>query len=98
MYPNDAEKTYGESVRERSDVDPYDETSGPFMYRVLFSSHPVDTPWGRVEIPAGEAVLYSKGRNLEDDLAEDHRDDAAAGDLVIWPPMRVLARQQGLLD
>ena len=33
----------------------------------------------------------------EDDRAREHTDDGLTGDVVFWPPMQALQRQQGLL-
>jgi hypothetical protein len=99
VYPDDQEKTYGQFVRKTiSDVDPYDEEYGALRYRLLSGPATVDTLAGRLRVEAGECILYSVGDDHVDGRAAEHTIDGSAGDLVGWPPIRALSRQQGLLD
>jgi hypothetical protein len=96
-YPRDIEMAYTESVRKRSDADPFERGYGPFRYRLLDARHAVDVGAQRLWVEPGQALLYSRGADLEDGRAERHSDDALEGDLVLWPPMRALQRAAGLL-
>ena len=98
-YPDQTEKTYTQFSRRLSDSDPYEKSLGPFRYRLLTSRHAIDGPQGkRITIEPGECVLYGQGQNLEDDRADLHTADGSAGDMVIWPPIKSVARAQGQLD
>ncbi len=97
-YPSSTDKMYAQFCRKRSDRDPFDLELAPFKYRVLDADWPVNTPVGRVEVPEGEGLLYSKGLDHEDDRASAHTDNGAADDLIFWPPMKVLARRAGLIE
>ena len=52
---------------------------------------------GRLRLDEGQALLYSLGQNHADDRARRHSDDGADGELVLWPPIRAVSREQGLL-
>ncbi|MHC4989776.1 MAG: hypothetical protein ACYTGC_02255 [Planctomycetota bacterium] len=97
-FPGVVVNVYAQFVRKSSDTDPFDQAFGRFRYRLLDSREAVDTPAGRVWIEADEALLYSVGQNHQDDRARSHTNTGSGGDKVIWPPMRVLARQQGLIQ
>ncbi|MHC4414737.1 MAG: hypothetical protein ACYS0G_05585 [Planctomycetota bacterium] len=98
VYPDDQEKLYGQGVRKRSDVDPYDDEFGPLRYRLLTRRESVDTQAGRLWVDADEGLLYALGQDHTDDRAAEHTDDGVAGDLVLWPPVKSLARRQGKID
>ena len=53
---------------------------------------------GRLWADADQGLLYSRGEDNNDGRGSEHDDEAAAGDLVLWPPIRALSREQGLLD
>lgn len=97
-YPSHSEQIYSIYVRKTSDRDPYDRQFDHFMYRTVDSRTAVDTPYGRVWVEPGQCLLYSKGQDNEDQRAREHSPDGFTGDKVIWPPMRTLARQQGLME
>jgi hypothetical protein len=100
-YPDDAEKLYGQSVRKRSDSDPWDKELGEFRYRLLDKRTAIaaggETIW--VEGGSGntQAMIYSVGQDHEDGRGASHSPDGATGDLVIWPPIRALEREAGLV-
>ncbi|MHC4949185.1 MAG: hypothetical protein ACYTG1_13170, partial [Planctomycetota bacterium] len=96
-YPDDLKKTYGLFARERSDADSFDKDYGRFCYRRLGSRTAVDTRIGRLWLEAGQGLLYSRGQNFEDDRGAEYTPDGAEGDIILWPPLRVIARQEGLL-
>lgn len=100
-YPSVQQALYGVTVRRRSDQDPYDRDFDPFKYRLLSSALEVDTPYGRLEVPRGVALLYSIGPDQTDHRGATHSDTAevAVGtesDIVFWPPIKALQREQGL--
>jgi len=97
-YPSHTDAMYATFVRKRSDADPFDIEGGTFKYRVLDRGFRIDTQYGQIEVKSGEAILYSRGLDHEDDRGAIHRIDGTSGDLVVWPPIRALAREQGLLD
>ncbi len=99
VYPDDKEKIYGQFVRKAiSDVDPFDQEFGRLRYRRVDSHDTIDALQGRLRLEEGECILYSKGHDHEDGRARDHSDDGAAGDLVLWPPVKALAREQKLVE
>jgi hypothetical protein len=97
-YPSLTDAMYATFVRKRSDADPFDIEGGTFKYRVLGRTFRIDSQYGEIEVESGEALLYSRGQDHEDDRGAIHRIDGSDGDLVVWPPLRALAREQGLLD
>ena len=98
VYPDDKEKLYGQAVRKMiSDVDPYDKDYGPLRYGLLSGPESVDTAAGRLRLDAGECILYSLGQDHSNDRARRHSDDGADGDLILWPPIRAVSRERGLL-
>jgi hypothetical protein len=99
VYPDDKEKLYAAYVRKViSDIDPYDEEYGPLRYQLLSRAETINTPAGRLRLDAGKCILYSIGQDHSDDRAREHTDDGADGDLVLWPPIRVLSWEQGLIE
>jgi hypothetical protein len=99
VFPDDKEKAYGQFIRKTiSDIDPYDPKFGHLRYRFLVRAEQVDTSLGRVQVDADECLLYSKGADQNDGRGRAHTDSGEDGDLVIWPPLKQLARNQGLID
>ncbi len=92
-YPPAVENTHGQTSRQRSNADWFDDDYGIFEYSTA-SKQPMDTPYGRIEVSG--AVLWSKGQNGVDDRARQHTPDGLRGDLVLWPPPTAVAREQGL--
>ncbi|MCA9290399.1 MAG: hypothetical protein KDA25_04675 [Phycisphaerales bacterium] len=102
QYPPDVERVYAQFCRKLSDSDPWhpgqlDVAYRPFKYRFVSSRHAVDTVYGRVWVEKNTGLLYARGTDREDNLAESHAFDGAQGDMVIWPPIKALAREQGLV-
>ncbi len=89
---------YSVSVRKRSDSDPHDFDLEPFKNRLTTTRVAIDTPSGRIWIDPGSALLYSRGQDHTDDRAATHTDDGTLGDVVIWPPVKALLREQGVID
>lgn len=108
-FPTHSAKLYGQFVRKfRSDIDPFDKNFEVFEFRSLDARHAVDTAYGRVWIEGDDAcVLYSKGQDHEDGWSaeagsggtlQEHTADGLSGDIVFWPPVTAMAREQGLID
>jgi hypothetical protein len=97
-WPNEIVMIYAQFAHKSSNTDPYDRDYGAFKFRFFSAEQPVDTPAGRIWIPANEAVLYSVGQNLRDDLITNHTDNGAGGDLIIWPAVRAMQREKNLVD
>jgi hypothetical protein len=95
-WPDLPAKYYAVFAPKRFDFDPYDKGYGSFVYRYLGSDRrPIDTPFGRVF--ATGCVLYARGGDHADDGFTEHDPTGEAGDLVLWPPVRALAREEGLV-
>jgi len=69
---------------------------GPIEYMPLRGPVKVMTEWGELTIDG--FVLYSMGFNLLDDNATEHTRDGKGGDLILFPALRAVARQQGKLQ
>lgn len=93
--PDRIEMVYGQTARKRSDLDPFESDYKPFIYKKLSAQTPINAPPGRVMLTG--ALLYSRGADLVDDSAVSHSPDGLTSDIVIWPPINALAREQGLL-
>lgn len=95
-WPKDRERAYAVFFQKRYDFDPFDKEYGRLQYRFLGSEkQAIETPLGRVW--ATGAMVWALGANHEDNEGITHSTDASVGDLLIWPPVRALARQEGLL-
>ncbi|MSQ90008.1 MAG: hypothetical protein EXS01_01255 [Phycisphaerales bacterium] len=94
-WPRDRERAYAVFFQKRFDFDPFDKKAGRFQYRALSARQAIDTPLGRVW--ATGCMVWALGANHEDDGAAAHSEDGSVGDLVVWPPVRALARTEGLL-
>lgn len=95
-WPRGQRRLYAAHCRKVSDLDPYDRNMGTFLFIYPESRHTMDTPAGRIQVPAGMAILYSRGVDGSNERAAEHTDDGLSGDLVIWPPYRALAWEQGV--
>ncbi|UCD75457.1 MAG: hypothetical protein JSV91_00775 [Phycisphaerales bacterium] len=104
-YPEDKVSTYGQFLRKHySDFDPFnrvlptDPTIPVFPYRQLNQRQAIDTPAGRIWVERDEFVLWALGQDHENNWAETHTADGSEGDVVIWPPIKAISREQGLLQ
>lgn len=97
-YPRASHMIYSVSVRKRSDSDPHDYDLEPFKYRLTATRTAIDTSSGRIWLEPDSALLYSRGQNHSDDRASTHTDDGTLGDVVIWPPIKAVLREQGLIE
>ena len=96
-WPRDREMAYVTFIPKRFDFDPYDKGYGRMLYRYLGSrKEAIDTDMGRIY--ATGCMLYARGSNNEDYNARESIVTGTSGDIVIWPPLRELARQQELID
>jgi len=97
-YPSETTPMFATFIRKRSDTDPFDPSFS--RLRFLSSNQPltIDTPYGRVDLPRSVPIVYSRGRNRTDSRLTFHSDDGSDGDIVYWPPMKALQRQQGRRD
>ena len=82
-------------IEMRSDRDwkLYINPSDKFLYRVLEKDTRISTKAGEVVVSKGQCLLYSVFANNEDDRGLDGIED-----LILWPSLRVLERNAGLLD
>lgn len=97
-YPSEQSMVYAQFVRKLSDVDPYDQDYDTLRYRTVSQRHAIDGPYGRVWIEPGQALLYSRGQNNADDRGREHTTEGITGDIVLWPPIRAVSREAGLID
>jgi len=100
---NRATRLYGSYLSKKMDADPYyyrDELNGldSFRYRVLSQRTSLDVGVDRVWMESGEALLYSLGGNQEDDLGAEHVDGGDERDIILWPPVKALLRQEGFME
>ena len=97
-YPSDSEQVYAQFARKAYDQDPFDVGYAAFKYRKLDSEFTIQTPFGSIDVEAGEGLLYSKAQDRTDGRGSEHSDTGRSGDIVLWPPIKALARAQGLID
>lgn len=97
-WPSFLDQTYGALARKRSDSDPYDRELQPFKFKIVDKRQSVDTPEGRVWIEPGTPLMWSQGQDHENQLAVQHTDDGLTGDIVLWPPIKTLQREAGLIQ
>jgi hypothetical protein len=101
-WPKDAERAYATYMPKRSNFDPFAKIiegvkrSYPLAYRPLTQRLAIDSQYGRVW--ATGCILLAVGKNAEDDSGATHSVDGSVGDLVLWPPVRALARKEGLVQ
>jgi hypothetical protein len=96
-WPDDVEKAYVRYIPKRFDFDPFDKGYGRFLWTYLGSrKEAVDTDYGRLDVD--EFVLYARGRDHEDSSIKESSLDGLTGDMIVWPPLRQLAREQGVID
>jgi hypothetical protein len=96
-YPDGIQKTFGQFARKREYSDPFDKNYQRFRYRRVTSRTSIDTIHGRVWIDPGAGLLYSVAQDHEDGRGRAHTADGLGGDVVYWPALRALEREQGLL-
>jgi hypothetical protein len=82
-------------MKTKMNLDPFDKGYKGFEYRAVTKPKAVDAAVGRIEAPG--VLIFAKGIDHESNEAATHTDDGSKGDILIWPPVRELAREQGLL-
>ena len=95
-WPTTLAPVYAVFAIKRFDFDPYNKDYGKFVYKRLGSRRAVDTDYGQVW--ATGCMLYSVGKNHSDDQGRSSSVESETGDLLLWPPARQLARNEGMLD
>ena len=95
-WPQDIRSARG-NTRRLNVVDPFSRVSD-FLKFWKPSRLRVNGHRGEVKIEAGLPVIYSLGFDTEDGDAKVHTDSGIQGDIVLWPPLRMLEREQGLRD
>ena len=95
-WPRDFSGVYSVYSVKRFDFDPYDSDYGGLTYKKLSRPLTVESPYGQLKVE--DCILYALGRDHIDDQGAESTTDGAVGDVVIWPPLRQLARDEKLID
>jgi len=96
-WPQSLAPVYAVAAVKRFDFDPYHKDYGRLVYKRLSSSRAINTEYfGQLRIEG--CMLYALGQDHFDDGCTDSSTDGTSGDLMLWPPVRQLARDQGELD
>lgn len=96
-WPVDLSPVSPTYAMKRFNFDPYDMDYGGLVYRLLRSRKAIETlRYGQLWVDG--CLLYTRGRNNIDDQADSVSDNGEIGDLLIWPPSRQLAREQGKIE
>ncbi len=109
VYPKSLKMMYAQLLQRSSNLDQfqplplrmdsraeralYTYPVGPFHYRKIESNTKIFTLVGEVVARVGQSLLYSVSRNNEDDRGLN-----SGVDTILWPPLKSLQRQAGLLD
>ena len=82
-------------MRKDSDWELYIGPAGQFHYRLIVIDKPIkiSTLRGNLSIEGGECLLYGLSFNNENDRGLD-----SDLDTIIWPPLKSLERNAGLLN
>ena len=97
VWPRDIEMAYVKYIPKRFDFDPFDKSYGRFLYEYLGDDREaVDTDYGRLYVE--NSVAYARGKDHENSDFKEATLDGITGDMIVWPPLRALAREQGLID
>ena len=97
-WPKSLAPIYAVSAVKRFNFDPYNKSYGRFVYRKLRSRRSIETDYGQLWIDADGCMLYSIGTDHADGGGTISSVDGSNGDLLVWPPTRQLARDEGKLD
>ncbi|MAB81982.1 MAG: hypothetical protein CMJ24_00920 [Phycisphaerae bacterium] len=95
-WPRDFSGVYSVYSVKRFDFDPYDSDYGGLTYKKLSSKKTVESPYGQLRIDG--CMLYVLGSDHIDDQGAESTNDGAVGDIIVWPPLRQLARDAKLID
>ena len=106
-YPSSIKKMYAQFLHRINNLDPmrknemrmdsdwelYIGPAGQFHYRLIEKSIKISTLRGNLSIESGECLLYGLSLNEENDRGLD-----SDLDTIIWPPLKSLERNAGLLN
>jgi len=81
------------TMRTDADWTLYEFSVGPFYYRKISKKTRIQTLAGNVFVEDGQCLLYSVSGNNEDDRGLNSGDD-----LILWPPLKSMQRNAGLVD
>lgn len=103
VYPvsndNRVSGLYGSYLSRSTDKDPYNYRSDfkgldSFRYRLIKDRTSLDIGTSRIWLESGESLLYSIGQDQEDGVGLLHAEDDSQADIVIWPPVKSLIREE----
>ena len=80
-------------LRTAADWTLYEYPVGPFYYRKIEEKTKIVTMGFEVFVNDGQCLMYSVSRDNEDDRGLNGGED-----IVLWPPLKSLQRNAGLLD
>ena len=100
-WPVDLSPVSPTYAMKRFNFDPYNPNYGGLVYILLRSRKAVETlRYGQLWVDG--CMLYTLGRDNIDDGAQGGTqkvsDNGEIGDLLVWPPARQLAREQGKIN
>ena len=107
VYPKSLKMMYAQLLHRSSNLDMfrpltmrtdadwtlYEFPVGPFHYRKINSKTKIHTIAGDVFVEKGQSLLYSVFVNNEDDRGLNSGED-----LILWPPLKSMERNAGLVD
>ncbi|MAJ46644.1 MAG: hypothetical protein CBC35_05010 [Planctomycetes bacterium TMED75] len=96
-WPRDLAPVAPAYAMKRFNFDPYNTEYGEMVYVLLNARKPIETRFG--QLWAEGCLLYTLGRDNIDAGARQVSDNGEIGsDLLLWPPTRQLAREQGKIQ
>jgi len=107
VYPASIKMMYAQLLNRRSNLDAmkslplrnesdwtlYSDSVGPFQYRNIKKDIVIKTLRGDVVAKEGQCILYSVSIDDVDDRGTDE-----GKDIILWPPLKSLERNAGLLE
>ena len=96
-WPADLSPVAPTYAMKRFNFDPYNMDYGGMVYVLLQSRKALETlRFGQLWVEG--CMLYTLGRDNIDGGAQEVSDNGEIGDLLLWPPTRQLAREQGKIQ
>lgn len=96
-WPVDLSPVAPAYAMKRFNFDPYNMDYGGMVYVLLRSQKSIETlRFG--QLWAKGCLLYTLGRDHIDGAAQEVSDNGEIGDLLLWPPTRQLARDEGKIQ
>ncbi len=92
-WPGKIKEAYAVHVVKRMNFDPFDKRGEALGYKILSSPRKVQLPNGSLDVDG--VMLWAIGSDNKDDDGARHTDDGSSHDLLLWPPVRELARESG---